>query len=298
MTKMIKVTFPSNGVQLVGHLYTPDNVTEKLPALPILGPMTFVKEQAPTEYARRFAERGIIALAFDPRYHGESEGEPRRFESPMAKAEDVRAAIDYLQSRLDVEAEQVLAMAVCQGSSTMIRAVADDTRVKAFSTVAGHYRDPEADVEWMGTEAALTERRSRGEQAKRHYEETGEVEYVPAVDPQRLDVGMPGSFVWDWYSPWAERGIWENRYALMSDADLLAYESLSAASRIQTPYLMIHSDNSFLPNAARRHFDAVPTTDKQLVWEGSTGHFQYYEDPAVLDKTTDQMADWFRSHLR
>ncbi|MEM8535773.1 MAG: alpha/beta hydrolase [Chloroflexota bacterium] len=298
MTKMIKVTFPSNGVQLVGHLYTPDNVTEKLPALPILGPMTFVKEQAPTEYARRFAERGFIALAFDPRYHGESEGEPRRFESPMAKAEDVRAAIDYLQSRSDVEANHILAMAVCQGSSTMIRAVADDTRVKAFSTVAGHYRDQEADVEWMGTEAALSERCNRGEQAKRHYEETGEVEYVPAVDPQRLDVGMPGSFVWDWYSPWSERGIWENRYALMSDADLLAYESLSAASRVQTPYMMIHSDNSFLPNAARRHFDAVPTADKQLVWEGSTGHFQYYEDPAVLDKTVDQMADWFHSHLR
>ncbi|MCG8349973.1 MAG: alpha/beta hydrolase [Chloroflexales bacterium] len=294
---MIKVMFPSNGVSLAGDLYIPDNLTRKAPALPILGPMTFVKEQAPTEYARRLAERGFIALAFDPRYHGESKGEPRRFESPIAKVEDVRAAVDYLQSRADIDADQIFAMAVCQGSSEMLRAVADDRRFKALSTVAGHYRDHEADIEWMGTAAALTERRERGEQAKKHYEETGEVKYVPAVDPERLDVGMPGRFVWDWYSPWAERGIWENRYAVMSDADLLAYESLSAASSIQASYLMIHSDNSFLPNAARRHFEAVPIADKQLSWEGSTGHFQYYEDPSVLDRTADKIADWFRIHL-
>ena len=149
----------------------------------------------------------------------------------------------------------------------------------------------------MGTEEALVARRQHGEAALKRYEETGQVDYVPAVDPERTDVGMPGDFVWNWYSPWAERGVWENRYAVMSDAALLGYESFSAAERIQTPYLMIHSDNSFLPNAARRHFEAISTADKQLLWEGETGHFQYYEDPSVLDSTTDKMSDWFRSHL-
>jgi hypothetical protein len=61
----------------------------------------------------------------------------------------------------------------------------------------------------------------------------------------------------------------------MSDADLLAYDSISAARRLQTPYLMIHSDNCFLPHAARRHFDAVPTSEKKLLWEGQNQHFQY-----------------------
>ena len=147
MSKMIKVNFSSNGINLVGDLYLPENLSQPAPTLPILGPMTFVKEQAPTEYARRFADRGFIALAFDPRYHGESDGEPRRYENPIAKAEDVRAALDYLESRDDVDGDQLLAMAVCQGSSAMLRAVADDDRVNAFSTVAGHYRDHDADVE-------------------------------------------------------------------------------------------------------------------------------------------------------
>ena len=295
-----RVTFESGGEALVGVLHLPSDrqADEQLPAVPILGPMTFVKEQAPTEYARRFAERGFAALAFDPRYRGESAGEPRTYENPDAKVEDARAAADFLASLPEVDADRVVAFAVCQGSSEMVRAAADHDRIRALVTVAGHYRSPESDVEWMGNDEALAERRQRGEAAKAKFESSGEVDFVPAVDAERMDVGMPGKFVYDWYQPWADRGVWENRYAVMSDADLLAYESKSAAERLDTPYLMIHSDNCFLPNAARRHFDAVPTEDKRLQWEGEDQHFQFYDDPAVLDRTADQAAEWFYTYLR
>ena len=33
----------------------------------------------------------------------------------------------------------------------------------------------------------------------------------------------------------AARGLWENRYAVMSDAAVLSYESISAAARLTTP---------------------------------------------------------------
>ena len=71
-----------------------------------------------------------------------------------------------------------------------------------------------------------------------------------------MNVGMPGKFVWDWYHLWADRGLWDNRYAVMSDADLLDYRSISAARRLETPWLMVHSDQCFLPDAARRRFEA------------------------------------------
>jgi hypothetical protein len=40
---------------------------------------------------------------------------------------------------------------------------------------------------------------------------------IAATDPLgRGDAGMPGALLWSWYALWAQRGLWENRYAVMS----------------------------------------------------------------------------------
>ena len=290
-----EVTFSSGSETLNGNLYLPSDYEEgkKYPAAPILGPMTFAKEQAPTEYAQRFAQRGYVGLAFDPRYRGQSSGEPREFEDPVAKVEDAKAAAHYLASLPMIEPDKIVGFAVCQGSSEMLRAVAEDDIFHGLVTVAGHYRDKDADIQWMGTEEALNERLAEGRKARETFLQTGQVVNVPAVDETRMDVGMPGKFVYDWYINWSNQGIWTNNYAKMSDANLLEYESMSAAQKLTKPYLMIHSDNSFLPEAAKRQFEAVPAEKKKLQWEGETGHFQYYDDPQVLDKTADQAVGWY-----
>lgn len=282
------VTFTSHSETLTGHLYLPTG-DEPAPAVTIIGPMTYIKEQAPTQYARRLAaDHGFAALVFDCRYHGESSGEPRRWEQPMAKVEDIRASLDFLVACPEIDAQRLTGLGVCQGSSEMIRALADDPRFKAGATVAGHYRDLDGDNEWL-TPAGRALRLERGWKAKLHYERSGEVQYVPGVDERRMDVGMPGKFVWDWYHLWEDRG-WDNRYAVMSDADLLDYESLSAAARLDIPHLMIHSDQSFLPAVARRHFASIPSADKRLLWEGDTPHLAYYDNPELLDATTAKVA--------
>ena len=103
-----KISFKSAEEILVGDLYLPSDYQEgkKYPAAPILGPMTFAKEQAPTEYAQRFAQQGFVALAFDPRYRGESSGTPRELEDPIAKVEDAKAAAHFLASLPMVTSEK------------------------------------------------------------------------------------------------------------------------------------------------------------------------------------------------
>ena len=61
-----------------------------------VGPLTSVKEQAAGTYAQAMAERGYAALAFDYRYFGESNGQPRQFENPEANIEDIRNAATAL----------------------------------------------------------------------------------------------------------------------------------------------------------------------------------------------------------
>lgn len=57
------VAFPSEGVALAGHLDRPPGAAGPRPAVVLLGPMTYVKEQVPAEYARRLSARGYVALA-------------------------------------------------------------------------------------------------------------------------------------------------------------------------------------------------------------------------------------------
>ena len=81
------VEFYSDGLKLVGNLYCPEdfNSEKTYPAVVVGGPMATVKEQAPGVFAEQLAGRGYLALAFDYRYYGESEGEPRFYENPSAK---------------------------------------------------------------------------------------------------------------------------------------------------------------------------------------------------------------------
>ena len=68
-----KVTFETQyGLTLAADLYTPLNHPEggKLAALAVCGPFGAVKEQSSGLYAMRMAERGFVALAFDPSYTG------------------------------------------------------------------------------------------------------------------------------------------------------------------------------------------------------------------------------------
>jgi hypothetical protein len=68
---------------LAADLYLPKNASGgKLAALAVCGPFGAVKEQFSRLYAQTLAERGYVAVAFDPSFTGESGGEPRSSATP------------------------------------------------------------------------------------------------------------------------------------------------------------------------------------------------------------------------
>ena len=70
-----KVTFKNRyGIELAADMYTPKGAEGKLPAIAVSGPFGAVKEQSSGLYAQHMAERGFIAIAFDPSFTGESGG--------------------------------------------------------------------------------------------------------------------------------------------------------------------------------------------------------------------------------
>ena len=135
-----KVTFETQyGLTLAADLYTPKDAQDKLAAIAVSGPFGAVKEQSSGLYAMRMAERGFVALAFDPSYTGESSGEPRRTASPDINTEDFMAAVDFLSHQENVDAERIGIIGICGWGGIALNAAAADTRIKA--TVASTMYD-------------------------------------------------------------------------------------------------------------------------------------------------------------
>jgi len=163
-----KVSFPTQyGITLVGDLYWPNDqindqindpyseadrstggrlemvnaqmVNGKRAALAVSGPFGATKEQSSGLYAMKMAERGFIALAFDPSFTGESSGEPRRTASPDINTEDFMAAVDYLSKLPEVDANRIGIIGICGWGGIALNAAAADPRIKA--TVASTMYD-------------------------------------------------------------------------------------------------------------------------------------------------------------
>ena len=136
-----KVTFETQyGLTLAADLYTPkDAAGKQLPAIAVSGPFGATKEQSSGLYAMKMAERGFVALAFDPSYTGESSGEPRRTASPDINTEDFMAAVDFLSKQENVDAERIGIIGICGWGGIALNAAAADTRIKA--TVASTMYD-------------------------------------------------------------------------------------------------------------------------------------------------------------
>ena len=127
-----KVTFETQyGQTLAADLYTPKDAEGKLAAIAVSGPFGATKEQSSGLYAMRMAERGFVALAFDPSYTGESSGEPRRTASPDINTEDFMAAVDFLSKQENVDAERIGIIGICGWGGIALNAAAADTRIKA-----------------------------------------------------------------------------------------------------------------------------------------------------------------------
>ncbi|WP_067820772.1 alpha/beta hydrolase [Nocardia inohanensis] len=287
MTRTEQFTFTSNGDRLAGVLHLPDG--EPIASVVTSGPLTSVKEQAAGAYAQALAERGFAALAFDHRTFGESEGQPRQFENPYGKAEDIRNAVTALTTDERTKELPVVAVGVCAGAGYMARAVADDPRILAFTGVAGFYSDTSA----MPPDPAVLE---RGRAAEARWRETGAAETIPAVAPDGGDVGMPLREAYEFYgTPRGAVPNYTNGYAVQSFA-YGDFDSMEAAARIAVPYAMVHSEHALVPPFARKFFATVPAPKSEL-WLESIGQIDFYDDPKLINPAADVAAQLFRAVL-
>lgn len=302
---MKKISFNSEGAKLIGNLYYPKNFdsSKSYPGLIISGSWTTVKEQMAGLYAKRLADEGFITLAFDFRNFGESEGEPRFYESPALKKVDVKNAVTFMESLPEVNNAKIGAFGVCAGAMYTLMAASEDSRIKAVVTTASWLHDAEAVKLFYGGAEGVNTKIADARAAKKEYAENGTVQYIPSISTEDTSAAMYGPY--DYYlNP--ERGAvkeWSSdQFALMSWEDWLTTDPMPTAANLTVPTLMIHSDGAVLPQYTKNYFEKIAATDKKLHWmetelESPFHQFSYYDQEDEVSESVNEASTWFAQKL-
>ena len=295
---MTTVQFDRDELALVGNLFTPPGFDEgeQYDGVIVQGSFTSVKEQMPRTYAEKFAAQGFVVLAFDYAHYGESAGEPRQLESPVEKLGDLLAAVAYLDDLPFVRA--VGMVGICTSAGNAVTLAATDPRLGAFATVAAFLPSPALNASVFGEEG-LTQRMEQSANARRKYDETGEVELIPAyseTDPSAVNY-RPTNGAYDYYLNKSRGNVaqYTNASAVMGLAEFLRFDPVTQAPSIEVPTMVVHSDGSSFPEEAKRLYESV-AGEKELVW-GDGSHFDYYDSPTQVEFAVQHVARFFKLHL-
>lgn len=304
-TRRVPVSFTSGRLELAGHLYRPSNVAddERTAAIVLLGPISSVKELTVPHYAERFAEAGYSVLTFDPRFLGESAGEPRGHYDPNLVIEDLVAAVSHLVTRADVDPDRIGLVGVCFGGGLVISAAARDRRVRAVASVAGAYAIGASFQLLMGAEEFAAYQRAINDlvQGER---ETGETAYVPTI-AEDLSEEIPVAFMFGaepfFYYDKAriDAPTWNPRTTAAGMEPYFVYSTLPGASLLApTPLLVVHGtrDDFCFPDFAQTTYDAS-NGPKELVWIEAHNHIEFYDQDPYVSQAATVVTDWLAANL-
>ncbi|MGW2698437.1 alpha/beta hydrolase [Streptomyces sp. NPDC001296] len=299
------VTFPSAGLKLAGHLYTPDDrAVGPHPAIVVSHPGSGVKEQAAGLYAQRLAEQGFVALAFDAAYQGESEGEPRGLEDPAQRVEDIKAAVSFLTTRDDVDADRIGALGICASGGYVLTSTASDHRIKAVGTVsavdiarqfrsgADGAQDPAVFQGMLAAAAAARTAEARGEGVQTFPLFPDTPEQARALGGQHAVEGCEYYCSHRAQHPRSAKSFTWSSVDRMAFFDAFRFVHLIAPR----PLLMIVGREAVTSWMSVEAFQNA-RAPKELYWIDGASHVDLYDKEPYVGPAVEKLTDFFRAQL-
>ena len=292
------------GITLAADLYKPKQAEGKLPAIAVSGPFGAVKEQSSGLYAQTMAERGFLAIAFDPSYTGESSGEPRYVASPDINTEDFSAAVDFLSILEDVDPERIGIIGICGWGGMALNAAAIDTRIKATVTVTmydmsrvnanGYFDAMDADARYE-LRKKLNAQRTIDARNGSYALAGGVVDPLPEDAPQ---------FVKDYYDYYkTKRGYHKrslnsnNGWNVTSSLSFINTPLLTYSDEIRSAVLMIHGEKAHSRYFSEDAFKKLKGDNKELLIIPGASHVDLYDNQAGVIPF-DKIERFFYTYLK
>lgn len=299
-----KVVFHNRyGITLAADMYIPKNSDGRLPAVAVCGPFGAVKEQCSGLYAQSMAERGFLAIAFDPSFTGESGGQPRYVASPDINTEDFQAAVDFLSVQNNTDSEKIGIIGICGWGGMAINAAALDTRIKATvaSTMydmsrvnANGYFDSEDSEEARYEKKKVLNNQRIIDFKNNKYESGGGV-----ADPLPDDAPF---FVKDYYDYYkTERGYHKrslnsnNGWNVTGTMSFMNMPILHYSSEIRSAVLLIHGEKAHSCYFSRDAYKKLRGSNKELMLIPDAVHTDLYDRTDIIP--FDKIADFMRKNF-
>jgi uncharacterized protein len=292
--KKTPVSFYSEGVRLVGDVYSPDGLapSERRAGIVLCHGYTGVKDLYLPDNARVLNEAGYVVMTFDYKGWGDSEGSRSRL-APYSRVADVQAALTFLGTVPEADAGRLGIYGTSYGGATVVWTAAVDPRVKCVVSVVG-IGDGRR---WMRSVRRpdefhdLLERAGR-DRVKRALD--GASEFVP-----REEILLP-----DRQSAELASAARRNNPAAVGTIPLeYVDETVQFApewivDRIAPrPALFITTDDDRLvPPEESVHLYERAGEPKKLVVLHGYGHYEVYLEPAFSEVMRETVA-WYRRYL-
>jgi uncharacterized protein len=237
-----------------------------------------------------------VAVVFDYRYLGESEGEPRGQIFPWEQIEDFRNAITFAQMQPEVDAAKIGVFGSSYSGGHVICLGALDRRVKAVASqvpLIDGYANFQAIVPRAAGAGMI--KFLEADRVERY--KSGKVNYLPVVAPDNNAV-LNTSDSYQWFTETHKKKAprWENRVTVESIEKFIEYSPAVYLSRVSpTPFLMMVAENDILTptDLAVAGFDKALEPKKLVILPG--GHFDAYVNGFSL--SSGNAIAWYKQWL-
>ena len=283
-----RITFDSQGLKLSGVLHIPDNLApgERRPACLVLHGFGSNKgSKACISPAKLLETWGYVALRFDMRGCGESEGPPAHIIC-LEQVEDTKSAVTYLMSRPEIDPTKIACAGHSFGAAVAVYAGGIDPRIAAVIS-SGGWGDGQTKFEVQHSKPGAWKKFSETlERGRAQRARTGESIKISRFDIVPIPEGMRGNL--------APGSIME--FPLETVESMLAFRANDVVGKIAPrPLLLLHaSTDSVTPTEQSIVLfqKAGMPTDLHLV--ANVDHFMFAENNALV---IELVRTWLNKYL-
>lgn len=304
MKKVSIKNLNGQGITLAAVIHFPPAFDDgrKHPAIVVAHPGGGVKEQAAGLYAARLAEKGLVAIAYDASYQGESSGEPRQLENPYVRTEDVSAVVDYLTTLPYVDADRIGAMGICAGGGYAANAAINDRRIKAVGTVSAVNIGQMFRNGWDNTikDADAVGVLAMGSNARSADAAKGGNEAFPLAPMRKEDApNKELEEAWEYYhTPRCQHPNAPGYMTTRSLTQIVSYDAYNKAEAFLTQPLQIVAGSAAGSKWMSDDLHArAASQDKHFHIVEGANHMSLYDVPRYVDEAVAVLAPFFQSRL-